>query len=250
MNPLRIVPTLVFTLAASFAFAAEKAASAPAPSATAPKQSQSERRAASLLKELKLTDAGQEARTRAILEKHFDAMDKWHAANDPALTALWAEWTDKRNTATKADAAKVGEKIDAVYSGFRPQRDAFLGALAKEITPAGIETIKNSLTRSPGMDRTANAYIEMVPTFTEADKAFVRGRFAISREQAIDTTTGREVDSFFKRQKDIVEAYIDEKGYDYKKSREVWVAKMNAATAAAKAAKAAKAEAAKAEAKK
>ena len=83
MNPLRVLPTLVFTLAASLAFAAEKAATAPAPAATAPKQSQSERRAASLLKELKLTDTGQEARTRAILESHFDAMEKWNTANDP-----------------------------------------------------------------------------------------------------------------------------------------------------------------------
>ena len=247
MNPVRVFPTLVFVLAASLALAAEKAAPTPAPAgtATAPKQSQSERRAASLLKELKLTDAAKEAQTRAILESHFEAMEKWHVANDPALTALWAEWNAERNKPNRGDAPKVGEKIDTVYASFRPQRDAFLAALAKEIGPAGIETIKNSLTRSPGMDRTANAYIEMIPQFTEADKAFVRARFAIAREQAIDTTTGREVDAFFKRQKDIVEPYIDEKGYDYKKSREIWLAKVNAATAAAKAAKAAKAEAKK-----
>jgi predicted DsbA family dithiol-disulfide isomerase len=95
------------------------------------------------------------------------------------------------------------------------------------------------------MDRTANAYIEMIPQFTDADKAFVRQRFAIAREQGMDTTTGKEVDSFFKRQKDIVEAYIDEKGYDYKKSREAWIAKTTAAAAAAKAAKAAKSDAKK-----
>jgi hypothetical protein len=77
----------------------------------------------------------------------------------------------------------------------------------------------------------------MIPQFTEADKAFVRARFAIAREQAIDTTTSKEIEAFFKRQKVIVEAYIDEKGYDYRKSREVWVAKLNAAAAAAKAAK-------------
>ena len=88
------------------------------------------------------------------------------------------------------------------------------------------------------MDRTANAYIEMIPQFTDADKAFVRERFAIAREQAIDTTTGKEVEAFFKRQKVIVEAYIDEKGYDYKTSREAWVAKLNAANAATKAVKA------------
>jgi hypothetical protein len=204
---------------------------------TLPKPSPSERRSASLLKELKLSDADKEARTRAILQSHFAAMEKWHAANDPALTPLWFEWAAQRTPPNKdeAAAAKVGDKIDAIYASFRPQRDAFLAALAQEITPADVEEIKNSLTRSPGMDRTANAYIEMVPQFTDADKAFVRERFAIAREQAIDTTTGKEIEAFFKRQKVIVEAYIDEKGYDYRKSRAAWVAKMNAANAAAKA---------------
>ncbi|HEX2852860.1 MAG TPA: DUF3826 domain-containing protein [Opitutaceae bacterium] len=241
MNPLRVLPALVLTLAASFAFAADNAApaSSPAAAATAPKPSASERRATNLVKGLKLTDAATEAKTRAILESHFTAMEQWHAVNDPALTQLWSEWTTARNQPTKVEAAKVGEKIDAIYATFRPQHDAFLAALAKEISPANIESIKNSLTNSPGMDRTANAYIEMIPQFTDADKAFVRSRFALAREQSIDTTTGKEIVAFFKRQKDIVEAYIDEKGYDYQKSRAAWVAKTDAAAAAAKAAKAA-----------
>jgi hypothetical protein len=226
----RLRSFVLCALPAVFALAAEPAA---------PTGSQAERRATSLLKDLKLTDAGQEARTRAILEAHFTAMEHWHAVHDPALKPLWAEWAARRSPPEKdeAAAAKVGEKIDALYASFRPQRDAFLAALAREISPAQIESIKNALTRSPGMDRTANAYIEMIPQFTAADKAFVRARFALAREQALDTTTGKEIDAFFKRQKVIVEAYIDEKGYDYRKSREAWVAKLNAATAAAKAAK-------------
>lgn len=244
MNPFRLFLTLVFIVAASFALAAENTAptSAAASAVTAPKPSASERRAANLIKGLKLADAGKEAKIRAILESHFVAMEKWHAANDPALNLLWAEWTEKRNQPTKDQAAKVGEKIDAIYADFRPQRDAFLAALAQEISPTDIEKIKNSLKNSPGMDRTANAYIEMVPQFTDADKAFVRSRFAIAREQSIDTTTGKEIIAFFKRQKDIVEAYIDEKGYDYKKSRAAWIAKTEADAAAAKAAKAGQAK--------
>ena len=233
MSLPRLLATLLAVLSAALAPAADKTFPA------APTVSQAERRTTSLLKELKLTDAAQEARTRAILETHFRAMEQWHATHDPLLQPLWSEWAAKRTPPVKdeAAAAKVGEKIDAIYASFRPQRDAFLTALAREISPAQIETIKNALTRSPGMDRTANAYIEMIPQFTEADKAFVRARFAIAREQAIDTTTSKEIEAFFKRQKVIVEAYIDEKGYDYRKSREVWVAKLNAAAAAAKAAK-------------
>jgi hypothetical protein len=249
MHPFRIVPTLLFSLAISSALAAEITPPASAPAASATKPSAAERRTTSLLKELKLADAGKETKVRTILESYFTAMEKWHAVNDPALTPLWSEWAALRSPPSKdeAAAAKVGEKIDAIYTSFRPQHDAFLAALAQEISPADIDKIKNSLTRSPGMDRTANAYIEMIPQFTDADKAFVRERFAIAREQAIDTTTGKEIDSFFKRQKVLVEAYIDQKGYDYRKSREVWVAKLKATEDAAKAAKAAKTAAAKKE---
>lgn len=239
MNPLRFVPALLLAFVASLAFAADRSAPASASPAAAPTPSQAARRAASLVRELKLADAGREARTHAILESHFAAMEQWHALHDPALTPLWSEWAALRAPPHKdeAAAARIGDKIDAIYAGFRPQRDAFLAALAREIAPAQIDAIKNSLTRSPGMDRTANAYIEMIPRFTEADKAFVRERFAIAREMAIDTTTGKEIEAFFKRQKVVVEAYIDEKGYDYRKSREIWVAKLKAAEDAAKAAK-------------
>jgi hypothetical protein len=238
MNPRRAFPTLVFVVAASFALAAENTAPQSTPAASASQPPASARRATAVLKELKLTDPAKEARVRALLEAHFAAMEKWHAANDTALTPLWSEWAAQRNQPAKGEAAKVAEKIDAVYAGFRPTRDTFLASLAHEVGAAGVEIFKNNLTRSPGMDRTANAYIEMIPSFTEADKIFVRERFHLAREQAIDTTTGREVESFFKRQKDIVEAYIDEKGYDYRKSREAWIAKTNAAAEATKAAKA------------
>src|SRR4051794_747551 len=94
MKPLRLFPTLIFTLAAAFASAAENAAppSTPAVTPAAVQPSQAARRATALLKELKLADAGKEARVRAILESHFAAMEKWHAINDPVLTPLWSEW--------------------------------------------------------------------------------------------------------------------------------------------------------------
>jgi hypothetical protein len=239
MHRCRLIAGVLFVAVSSFAAAAEKSPATTTPVAPAAQPSQAARRTTALLKELKLTDAAREARVRTILESHFVAMEEWHASHDSALAPLWSEWAARRSPPEKdeAAAAKVGEKIDAIYASFRPRRDAFLAALRQELSPAQIDTIKNSLTRSPGMDRTANAYIEMIPQFTDADKAFVRERFAMAREQAIDTTTGKEIEAFFKRQKVVVEAYIDDHGYDYRKSREAWVAKINAAAKAADAAK-------------
>jgi hypothetical protein len=231
MKPLRLLPLLLFTLSSSLILSGETVSAQDIASTPPTKPAASERRAASVLKELKLADASKAERVRAILVSHFSTMERWHAVNDALLTPLWSDWAAQRTPPRKdeAAAAKVGEKIDSVYASFRPQRDAFLSALAKELSPADIDRIKNILTRSPGMDRTANAYIEMIPQFTDADKQFVRQRFAIAREQAIDTTTDKEVAAFFKRQKVVVEAYIDERGYDYRKSREAWIAKLNAA---------------------
>ncbi len=228
---------LAFAAAAPFAVAADAPAEAAAATpAAAAKPSKSPERAAKVLKDLKLTDGAKEEKVRTILVTHFDALQAWHETHDAEINPLWTKWAAARSAEKKdeAAAAKVGEQIDAVYADFKPEHDVFLTNLGKELTPAQIEAVKNSLTRSPGLERTYNAYLEMVPQFTDKDKAFIREKLTIAREQAMDTTADKEIVNLFKRQKVLCEAYIDAQGYDYRKSYEAFAAKGKAKEAAAK----------------
>ena len=192
-----------------------------------------DKRTAPILKDLKLGDSALETRVRAVLAPHFQALTAWHAANDAALKSLWTAWAEARSTGNKdeAAAAKVGEKIDAVYATFRPQHDAFLTALATQLSPAQVIAVKDSLTKSPGLQRTYDAYLEMVPRFTDADKAFIREKLTVAREQAMDALTNKEKAELFKRQKIQVQTYMNEHGYDYEKSYVAWIEKNKATTA-------------------
>ncbi len=233
MKPFRSFPLLALFLALVPLVPPANATDAPA--AAPLDQHTLDKRTAPILKDLKLGDDPLAAKVRAVLDLHFQALTSWHAANDATLNALWSEWAAARGTPNKdeAAAAKVGEKIDAVYATFRPQHDALLAALAPLLKPAQIDAIKDTLTKSPGLQRTYEAYLEMIPQFTAADKAFIRGKLTVAREQAMDAITNKEKADIFKRQKVQVQAYINAHGYDYEKSYAAFVEKQKTSTAKA-----------------
>jgi Protein of unknown function (DUF3826) len=225
---------LVLALAPA-GFGAESAGGAAPSIAAQLDQHTLDKRTAPILKNLKLGDPAVETKVRAILEPHFQALQSWHAANDAALKSLWSEWAADRSPPKKdeAAAAQVGEKIDAVYATFHPQHEAFLSGLGAVLTPAQVDTVKDTLTKSPGMQRTYDAYLEMVPKFNDADKTFIHEKLAMAREKAIDAISDKEKVDIFKRQKVLVQAYIDAQGYDYEKSYAAFSAKQKAAAPAA-----------------
>src|SRR6185369_4998538 len=61
---------------------------------------------------------------------------------------------------------------------------------------------------SPGMMRTYNAYLEIVPDLADKDKDVIKSRMLIARESAMLTDADKEVVSIYKRHKVNVEQYI------------------------------------------
>lgn len=205
--------------------AAEPAASAPAPSsptAGAPAapidQHTLDKRTSGVLKRLQLSDAAQKEAVLQILEQHFRALYDWHQQHDPELAGLWKRWADARTQDAKDEtkAAAVVAEIRATYASLQPQHQSFLQALAKHLTPEQVEAVKDAMTSSPGMRRTYEAYLKMIPTFTDEEKAFIAGKLLVAREMAMDAVSDKEKANLFKTQKVQVEAYIDAQGYDYR----------------------------------
>lgn len=176
-----------------------------------------DKRTGSVLKGLKL-DAAKEPVVRHTLEAHLQAVYAWHESHEAELSAQWNAWAAAR-TPPHSDAAKAGEiaqRIDGLYAQFQPQHDAFIAALARELSTTQVEQVKNALTKSPGLQRTYEAYLKMIPTFTDAQKRFIHQKLELAREQAIDAATDKEKVSLFKKRKVEIEAYIDAQGLDYK----------------------------------
>lgn len=208
---------------------ASRASVAPAPTPRRLDAATLEKRVAPILKELALKETDRQAEVRSVLIDHFQALQEWHADHDAELAGLWTRWAEARSGAKdETKAAAIGREIDQVYASFQPEHAAFLARLASSLSARQIDTVKDVMTRSPGLKRTYDAYLQIVPHMTEADKTFIYEKLRVAREQAMDAITNKEKANLFKRQKVQIEAYIDAKGYDWKKSYAAYVARLEA----------------------
>lgn len=169
-----------------------------------------EGKAGRLLNALKLEDAGRTERVRKTLGAWFVTMWSWHERHDAELNTLWSEWNKARAVVPKDEfpGEVVAQRIDAVYESLKPAYQAFLARLASDLTPEQIEAVKETWSRSPGMERTYRAYLEIVPDLTDEQKKVIRDRMLLAREAAMLTDSDKEIVNIYKVHKVKVEAYV------------------------------------------
>lgn len=158
----------------------------------------------------KVTDADKVARVRAIGAEWFAALFSWHKEHGKEISALWTQWNQARAVVPKDEfpGEIVATKIEAVYSSLKPAYDDYIKNLSAELTPEQVDAVKEAWSRSPGMMRTYNSYLEIAPDLTEKDKEVIKARMHLAREAAMLTDADREIVNIFKRHKVKVEQYI------------------------------------------
>jgi hypothetical protein len=159
---------------------------------------------------LKLEDAAKAERAQALLGDWLLTLWDWHAQHDAQLKELWTQWNQARAVVPKDEfpAEVIAHQIDDVYASLRPARDAFISQLAAELTPEQLDTFKENWSRSPGLKRTYNAFLEIVPDLTDEQKKVIFDRLNLAREDAMLTDSDREIVNIFKRHKVKAEAYV------------------------------------------
>jgi hypothetical protein len=165
---------------------------------------------ARLIGVLKLDDAAKSARAKAILGDWFVTVWAWHGQHDALLKELWTQWNQARAVVPKDEfpAEVIAHRIDDLYASLQPAYRSFVEKLSAELTPEQVDLIKETWSRSPGMKRTYNAYLEIVPDLTDEHKKVIFARMARAREDAMLTDADKEIVSIYKRHKVKVEAYV------------------------------------------
>lgn len=165
-----------------------------------------------LLGAIKLDDSAKAARVKAIMGEWLVTMWNWHQQNDSKLNELWSQWSKARSASPNDEfpGEVVAQKIKDVYASLRPAYISFTNKLAAELTPEQIDAIKESWSHSPGMTRTYNVYLQMVPDLTEAQKKVIYDELLGAREDAMLTDYDREIVNLYKCHKLKVQAYIGE----------------------------------------
>lgn len=162
-----------------------------------------------LLRAIELDEAKAQ-RVKAILGEWLVTMWDWHAQHDAELGELWKQWNAARAAVPKDEfpGEVIATQIEALYASLQPAYESFIEKLSAELTPQQIDAFKETWSRSPGMQRTYNAYLEIVPDLTEEQKQVIHDRMLRAREAAMLTDSDKEVVNIYKRHKVKVEQYV------------------------------------------
>jgi hypothetical protein len=182
---------------------------------------------ADLARRLQLGDPAKEARVAALMAEHYGRVWAWHQQVDEKLSAAWAAWDAARDTAKgEKDELKaltiMVEQIDPIYAEFAPQIQGLLRALREELTIEQVTALLDRITRSPGVGRTYDAYLAMVPEMKDEEKAIILARLEQAREDSLAAWSDGRIVKIFKKYKIRNEFSIDYFGYGYRARYEAW----------------------------
>ena len=169
-----------------------------------------EQKAGRIVEALKLDDPDKAAKVKAIAGEWLGVMLKWHAEHDAELARLWGEWNKARAVVPKDEfpGEVIAHQIDDVYASLKPAYEDYIKRLSAELTEEQVDAIKESWSRSPGMMRTYNAYLEIVPDLAAKDKEVIKARMMMAREAAMLSDSDKEIVAIYKRHKVKVEQYV------------------------------------------
>ena len=163
-----------------------------------------EKRAAKIVAALDLNDPAKAAKVHDILVDHYLAMNEWQAANQPDGLALREAVKDPQKKASLA----------ALHGQFNQE-------LAAELTPGQVEAVKDQMTVNK-VRVTYDAYVEIVPKLTDAEKAHIVELLKQAREEAIDGRSMEEKSAIFKVYKGKINIFLSADGHNVSQDYKDW----------------------------
>ena len=187
-----------------------------------------QRKGTRLAEQLRLNDEAKTLQAATLITQHYSRVWAWHQQVDEQLNAAWKEWDAARDNSNgkQKDELKaltiMTEQVDPIYAQFEPQIQGLLRDLRAQVGEEKTIEFLDLVTRSPGAERTYNAYVAMVPEMTEEEKAILWQRLAEAREDSLAAWSDGRIVKIFKKYKVRNEFSIDYFGYDYLKRYKAW----------------------------
>lgn len=171
------------------------------------------KRADDVLKVLALTDEAKAARVKDAIVAQYRSL----RARDEAL--------DNMFQALSKNAPGVETNRAAILKVLSQQlHNHFLTRLNAELTPQQVEQVKDKMTYNK-VKVTYDAYCEIVPKLTEAEKARILEALKVAREEAMDGGSADEKTAIFQKHKEGINAMLNANGHDVAKATKEWEAK-------------------------
>lgn len=180
-----------------------------------------EKRAADILKVLALSDEAKAGRVRDAILAQYRSL----RARDEALDAMFQS--------LGRNAPGIETNRAAILKILSQQlHDGFTKRLGADLTPEQVEQVKDRMTYNK-VKVTYDAYCQIIPKLTDAEKAKILEMLKVAREEAMDGGSADEKTAIFQRHKDQINAMLNANGHDVAKATKEWEAKQAAAKSTA-----------------
>ena len=126
-----------------------------------------ESRTAAIFKILALTEADKTVKVHDAIIAQYRALNAWHDANDAKLKAT----------------AKDTNAVAQIRASLKTIHEAFLAKLSESLTPSQVEQVKDQMTYNK-VRVTYDAYCEIIPALTDAQKAHILELLKAAREES------------------------------------------------------------------
>jgi len=173
-----------------------------------------EGRAADILKILSLSNTNKAAKVRDTIIAQYRSLRAWHDANDDKLK----------------QSAKDTNAVAQIQSSLKTLHNQFISKLSENLTPAKVEQVKDKMTYGK-VKVTYDAYLEIVPGLTDADRAKILEFLKAAREEAMDCGSSKEKDAVFKKFKGKINNYLSANGHNVAQAYKDWGAKQKSGAA-------------------
>jgi hypothetical protein len=171
---------------------------------------------------LNLDDAAKAERVKQVVIAQYRALRTQHDARDAKLKEIPKD--------DKEQIAKVKADTDAAI---KPLHDDFVAKLNAELTPEQVEIVKDRMTMGK-VKNDYNAFVDMLPQLTDAQKTHILAQLKEAREIAMDKGSAKEKHDVFGKYRGRINNYLAKEGYDLKQASKDWAERRKARDAQAK----------------
>jgi len=177
-------------------------------------------RSAKIVNVLGIKDSAKYKRVEAVLIDQYRTLSNIHDTRNAQVATLNDD--KKQPGADKAaDNAKIAAIDTDVVRQLNKQHVIFLAKLSKDLDADQIGKVKDEMTYKV-LEVTYNAYIDEIPTLTDAQKLKIKNWLIEARELAIDAESSKAKHGWFDKYKGRINNYLSAQGYDLKKENEGW----------------------------
>ena len=179
-----------------------------------------EKRTIAILDELKMTDTNKLTRIHDAIVAQYRSLRDRDAALDTMFQAL-----GKNAPGIETNRGTILRVLS------QQLHNHFIARLSADLTPEQVDTVKDKMTYNK-VKVTYDAYCEIVPNLTDAEKAKIMEVLKAAREEAMDGGSADEKSAIFQKYKDQINAHLSANGHDVAKATREWEAKQKSTSEA------------------